>query len=149
MTDTRSVLVYDFMPARIAFQHGAEWMQTEAPAALTAAAELAFDYTQADGRLEFGAVRDRSDSLVLDVELSGNPIAARFGYFQGELQLAPLYDACSHLSVSVAYQPWAQSELTAGERRTAQRETEVRVREFLALIAIALEGSRDYEAEAP
>jgi hypothetical protein len=143
MADTRAVLVYDFMPAEISFERGAAWMQTAAPAALAAAAEAAFDYSEAEGHLQFGVVRDRWDSLVLDVELSGNPMGARFGYFQGEFQLAPLYDARSHLSLSIAYELWGQSELSAGERRTAQRETEVRVREFLGLVAMQLEQAGD------
>jgi hypothetical protein len=142
------VLVYDFMPAKMPFECSVRWMQTHAPATLTVAAKLAFDYSDAEGSLEFGAVRDRWDSFVLDVQLTGRPMTGRFGYFQGEFQLAPLRDASSHLSLSVAYVPWGHSELTAVERRTAQRETEVRVRKFLALVATQLEGSADMLTES-
>jgi hypothetical protein len=137
MTHTHSVLVYDFMPARIPFERGAKWMETAAPAALAAAAEGAFDNLEGGGRLELGEVRSRWDSLVLDVQLVGNEKA--FGYLQGELQLAPLREAHSHLSLSAGYEPSRRSQLSAVERRIAQRETEVRVREFLSLVASELQ----------
>lgn len=132
------MLVYDFMPAGVPFERGAQWMQTEAPAALASAAEVAFDYSASVGHLELGSIRDRWDALVLDVQL---PMTASFAYFHGELQLAPLREGRSHLSLSAGYEPPSRSELTAVERRTAQRETEVKVREFLALVAMQLERS--------
>jgi hypothetical protein len=135
------VLVYDFMPAGIPFERGAEWMQTEAPVALAAAARVAFDYSEGGGSVELGSVRDRWDSLVLDVQLSGSPATAPFVYFQGELQLAPLREGRSHLSLSAGYEPRRASTLTVEERRSAQREIEVRVREFLALVTTRLERS--------
>jgi len=133
------VLVYDFMPAGFPFERGAQWMQDEAPDVLVAAAEVAFDYSHGAGFLELGSVRDRWDSLVLDVQLSGKPTTAPFAYFQGELELAPLREGRSHLSLSAGYAPRSTSTLTAVERRNVQREIEVRVREFLALVAMQLE----------
>src|SRR5262245_8621840 len=129
------------MPAAIGFERGAQWMQNEAPVVLAAAAEVAFDYSDGTGFLELGSVRDRWDSLVLDVQLSGNPLTALFAYFQGELQLAPLREGRSHLSLSAGYAPRSTSTLTTFERRSVQREIEVRVREFLALVAMQLERS--------
>jgi hypothetical protein len=133
------VLVYDFMPAGVRFEEGARWMETEAASVLAAAAEVAFGYSERAGCLELGSIRDRWESLVFDVELSGNPRAAPFAYFRGEFQLAPLREGRSHLSLSAGYEPRSGSELTAVERRAAQRETEASVREFLALVAMQLE----------
>jgi hypothetical protein len=135
------VLVYDFMPAGFPFELGVQWMETEAAAVLSAAADSAFQHPPSAGSLVLGSVRDRWDSLVLDVELSGNPISGPFSYFRGELQLAPLREGRSHLSLSAGYEPRNPSTLTTLDRRIAQRETEVRVREFLALVATQLEQS--------
>jgi hypothetical protein len=133
------VLVYDFMPADIPFEEGAVWMQTEAASVLAAAAEVAFGYSERAGCLQLGSVRDRWETLVFDIELGGNPMAAAFEYFRGEFQFAPLREGRSHLSLSAGYEPPSASAFTALERRAAQRETEVKVREFLALVALQLE----------
>lgn len=135
------VLVYDFMPAGIPFERGAQWLQNEAPFVLAPAAEVAFNYSDGTAFLELGSVRDRWDSVVLDIQLSGNPMTAPFAYFQGELQLAPLREGRSHLSLSAGYAPRNTSTLTTFERRSVQREIEVRVREFLGLVAMQLERS--------
>jgi len=135
------VLVYDFMSAGIPFDRGAQWMHTEARAALAAAATAAFGCAEEHEGLAVGLVRDRSDALVLDVWLRGDVTTPTFNFLRGEVQLAPLRDGRSHLSLSASYEPLCASEHSALDRRSVQRETEVRVREFLARVAMQLERS--------
>jgi hypothetical protein len=105
---------------------------------LASAGVTAFGGTN-DGRLERGPFRDRMDALVFDVKLAGDPEAAGFAYFEGEVQFAPLVGAGAHLSLSASYECANGRALSPEERVQSHRETELRVRELLVLVATQLE----------
>jgi hypothetical protein len=133
------MLVYDFVPVQAPFEQAEQWARAGQSVALAAAGALAFDCPEADGRLENGIVRSRHDALVLDVRWTGNAALASFDYFEGEIQFAPLSGPRSHLSLSASYEPAGGGAITSPERVRSHRETEVRVREFLAIVAMQLE----------
>jgi hypothetical protein len=134
----RNVLVYDFVPVRVPFDMATATLRALPPAALASAGATAFGATN-DGRLERGPFRNRWDALVFDVKLAGDPGAAGFEYFEGEVQFAPLASAGTHLSLSASYEPATDHALSPQERVRSHRETELRVRELLVLVAMQLE----------
>jgi hypothetical protein len=133
------MLVYDFVPVGAPFELAARRMRTDASDAFAAAAASVFDCPEAVRSLTPSGIRNRWDTLVLDVRWAGNPLAPRFEYLEGELQLAPLRDNHSHLSLSASYEPTGSAEFTPVERLRAHRETEVGVRDVLVAVALQLE----------
>jgi hypothetical protein len=134
------VLVYDFVPVRAPFERATATLRALSPAALASAGVTAFGGTN-DGRLERGPLRDRWDAVVFDVKLAGDPEAAGFEYFEGEVQFAPLVGAGSHLSLSASYERAIGRERSPQERVRSHRETELRVRALLVLVATQLENA--------
>jgi hypothetical protein len=134
------VLVYDFVLVRAPFERATATLRALPPAALASAGVTAFGGTT-DGRLERGPFRDRWDAVVFDVKLAGDPEAAGFEYFEGEVQFAPLVGDGSHLSLSASYEPATGRALSPQERVRSHRETELRVRELLVIVATQLESA--------
>jgi hypothetical protein len=132
------VLVYDFVPVRVPFERATATLRALPPGALASAGATAFGST-GDGRLECGPFRNRWDAVVFDVKIAGDPEAAGFAYFEGEVQFAPVPSAGSHLSLSASYEPATSRGLSPRERVRSHRETELRVRALLALVATQLE----------
>ncbi len=133
-----SVLVYDFVPVRVPFDRATATLRALPAATLASAGVIAFGGTN-DGRLERGPLRNRWDAVVFDVKIAGDPEAAGFEYFEGEVQFAPLVGAGSHLSLSASYERTTGHGLSPQERVRSHRETELRVRELLVLVATQLE----------
>jgi hypothetical protein len=132
------MLVYDFMPVGTPFEGAARWIRAVSAETLSAAAAVAFECPEPNGRVEHGKVRSRHDALVLDFHWAASPSApAPFDRFEGELQFAPLTDGRSHLSLSASYEPFRGANMP-GERSRLQREAEARVREFLVIIAASV-----------
>ncbi|HXY93545.1 MAG TPA: hypothetical protein VEP49_13780 [Acidimicrobiia bacterium] len=133
------MLVYDFVAVGAPFEHASERMHAARPGALAEAAAVAFDCPTVDGRLEHGPMRVRQDAIVVDVRLAGDPHRTGFEYFEGEFQLSPLRASRSHLSLSASYEPAGNASFTSLERTRAHRDTELRVRDLLAIVALQLE----------
>ena len=76
---------------------------------------------------------------MFDVKLAGAPEAAGFEYFEGEVQCAPVIGAGSHLSLDASYESAIGRALSPQERVRCHRETELRVRALLVLVATQLE----------
>ncbi|MEX1008597.1 MAG: hypothetical protein WD271_12230 [Acidimicrobiia bacterium] len=133
-----TMLIYDFMPVGTPFEGAARWMLAAPTETLAAAAAVAFECPEPHGRLEHGTVRSRRDALVLDFYWAARPtVPVPFDHVEGELQFAPLSAGRSHLSLSASYEPFGRPSMSV-ERSQLQREAEVRVRQFLAIIAAAV-----------
>ena len=133
------VLVYDFVPVSVPFEHTAQWVHDGPGSPLAAAGAAAFQCPEEIGHVAHRPVRARLDSLVVDLHWVGDLAPARFEHFDGELQLAPLSGERSHISLSATYEPVGGAVLTSAERIQTHRETEARVRHFLTAVAMLLE----------
>jgi len=132
-----TVFIYDFHPVEQPFEPAAARLLDEASNGLEDAARAAF--APGDGGvLRRGEPRHRSDAIVLPVIWSAPGIAAPFDRLDGDLQLAPLEDLRTHLSLSASC-AWFDD----ADRPRRQRLAESRVREFLSLVAGWLESARE------
>ena len=133
------VLVYDFVAVGLPYEDATTRLPFGASAVFAAAVAIAFQSPDAAGGLEAATVRRLRDAAVLHLRWVENPFGDYFGYFEGELQLAPLLSSRSHLSVSASYELVDSSELTSAERLRAHREIEIRMRDVLGTVALQLE----------
>ena len=133
------VLVYDFVAVGLPYEDATTWLPFGASAVFAAAVAIAFQSPDAAVGLEAATVRRLRDTVVLHLRWVENPFRNWFDYFEGELQLAPLLSARSHLSVSASYELVDSSELTSAERLRAHREIEIRMRDVLGAVALQLE----------
>ena len=132
------MLIYDFMPVGTPFEGAARWILEVPAQTLAAAAAVAFECPEPHGRLEHGTVRGRRDALVLDFHWAARPTTpVPFEHLEGELQVAPLFDGGSHLSLSGSFEPFG-GRTTSVDRSKLQREAEARVRQFLAIVAASV-----------
>lgn len=128
-----SVFLYDFFPVDEPFERTEPRLRELAEEWLSAVARDAF----ADGgigELHRGDARSRHDTLVVPVAWTGQVPGARVGRLDGDLQLAPLGEGRSHLSLSATCGSGIEED-----RRQLQRSAEARVREFLATVVRSLE----------
>jgi hypothetical protein len=128
-----SVFLYDFFPVDQPFDLVEPRLRQVEEDWLSAVAREAFA-DGADGEFHRGEARERHDALVVPVVWAGRVPGARVGRLDGDLQLAPLGDRRSHLSLSATCSSGIEED-----RRQLQRSAEARVREFLARVVRSLE----------
>ena len=133
------MLVYDFVPVPVPFEHTVQWLHDAPGGSLAAAGAAAFQCPEGVGHVAHRPVRARHDSLVVDLHWVGDLSPTHLEHFDGELQLAPLSGERSHISLSATYEPTGGAVLSPAQRIQTHRETEVRVRHFLTAVAVLLE----------
>jgi hypothetical protein len=131
------MLVYDFVPVESPFQEAAAWLLGAGAEALADAAAATFSAPDG-GRLDLGDLRERDDAVVVPFAWSGRVAPGVGVRVEGDLQLAPLGDGRSHLSLSASYDP-PVGTVAAADMLRVQRGAEARVREYLGRVACALE----------
>jgi hypothetical protein len=132
-----TVFIYDFFPVEQPFDRSVQRLLDPSTNCLADAARAAFAPDEG-GVLRRGEPRLRSDALVVPVIWAAPGIAAPFDRLDGDLQLAPLEEHRSHLSLSASC-AWFED----ADRPRLQRVAESRVRTFLALVAGRLEAGED------
>jgi len=128
-----SVFLYDFFPVEQPFELAEPRLREAAEDWLSAVARDAFA-DGGEGEFHRGEARERHDALVVPVVWKGHAPEARVSGLEGDLQLAPLNDRRSHLSLSATCRSGVEED-----RRQLQRAAEARVREFLTTVVRALE----------
>jgi hypothetical protein len=130
---TVSVFLYDFFPVDQPFELAEPRLREAAEEWLAEVAREAFA-DGGSGELHRGEARERHDALVVPMVWTGHVPDARVARLDGDLQLAPLNDRRSHLSLSATCGSGVEED-----RRRLQRSAEARVREFLAVLVRSLE----------
>jgi hypothetical protein len=128
-----SLFLYDFFPVQQPFERAEPRLRAATGAWLADAARLAFA-DGGDGDLRTGDVRQRHDALVVPIVWTGAGSGPNVGRIDGDLQLAPLNRAQSHLSLSATCGSGVEED-----RRRLQRAVEARVRDFLSIVVRSLE----------
>ena len=129
------MMLYDFVLVGKPFEVLASWFWAPPAGLLSEAAVVGF---RCDGRLEHSTTRKREDAVVLAVYWTGAGGPGLFNHLEGDLELAPLREGRSHLSLSASCDPPGEDWAMRRDRLRVKRETEARVRAFLDLVAQSL-----------
>lgn len=93
-------------------------------------------------RIEVGDARDRDDIVVVPVRLACSDTSCPFRVLDGDVQVAPLDDHTTHVSIGVTFEPRSDDLPLRSAVIADHRRTEKLLRSFLAALAAALERPR-------
>ncbi len=133
------MFIEDFVPVRLSLVVANAWLLSDGSVLAGLAAAAGAD--QSD--ITLGPARRRSEALVIPFEWSALGTVP-FRRLEGDLATTELGPTTTHLQLSGSCQLCVTPPGTRRQEGAAQRETELRVRAFLAALADALEHpSRD------
>ncbi|HEX4778380.1 MAG TPA: hypothetical protein VFW74_16530 [Acidimicrobiia bacterium] len=92
--------------------------------------------------IDVGDARDRDDIVVVPVRLACSDVSCPFRVLDGDVQVAPLDDDATHVSIAVTFEPRVDDLPLRSTVIADHRRTEKLLRSFLAALAAELERPR-------